>query len=81
MLTVRPTGTEPGCHVAVARPSIVATFPATPLTTVCEPVKTGGSGAAATIDDMTEWADAEPPAPEAVTTSSSVAPRSSGVGV
>ena len=79
---MRPTGTEPGCHVAVARPSIVPTFPATPFTTVCEPVderrqRRGGD------DGRRDGSapDAEPPAPEAVTTSSSVEPRSSGVGV
>src|SRR4051812_34050326 len=79
--TVSPMGTAPGCHVVIAFPSIVPTFPATPWATVCEPAKSGGSGARATTADLLDWADAAPPVPDAVTTTTSVESRSSGVVV
>src|SRR5213075_908644 len=79
--TLRPTGTAPGCQVATARPPMVPTFPATPLTTVWEPIERAGSGAGATVSVLAAGAEAEPPAPEAVTTTASVEPRSSGVVV
>src|SRR2546423_11546957 len=64
---VRPTGTAPGCQVTVARPSTVSRFPATPRVTVCVAIETGGSGAATTIPVAAVVAEAEPPAPVAVT--------------
>src|SRR5437868_14930645 len=79
--TVLPTGTAPGCHVTVARPSSVWRFPATPRRTVCVPTETGGSGAATTTPVAKVVAEAEPPALVAVTTSERVEPMSSGVRV
>src|SRR5947209_1183654 len=80
-LTVRPTGTAPGCHVAVARPSVVPRFPATPWATVWEPIERGGSGAAAMGALLMIGADAAPPGPVAVTMTPRMVPRSSGVVV
>src|SRR5438552_16678882 len=65
--TVFPTGTAPGCHVTVARPSAVWMLPATPWRTVWVPVETAGSGAATTTSVAAAVADAEPPLPGAVT--------------
>jgi len=79
--TVFPTGTAPGCQVTIARPSSVWRLPATPRRTVCDPVETGGRGAATTTPVGTVVTDVEPPAPVAVTTSESVVPMSSGVSV
>ena len=79
--TVLPTGTAPGCHVTVARPSAVWRLPAMPRRTVWVPIETGGSGAATTTSVAAVVADAAPPVPVAVTTSESVEPMSSGVSV
>ena len=79
--TVLPTGTAPGCHVTVARPSSVRRLPAMPRRTVWVPIETGGSGAATTTSVVPVVADAAPPWPVAVTTSERVEPMSSGVSV
>src|SRR5690242_12973235 len=79
--TVLPTGTAPGCHVTVARPSAVRRLPATPRRTVWLPVEAGGRGATTTRSVVAVVAEAEPPLPVAVTTSERVEPMSSGVSV
>src|SRR3954451_7181312 len=79
--TVLPTGTAPGCHVTVARPSSVRRLPAMPRRTVWVPIETGGSGAATTTSVVAGVADAAPPGRGGVTTSERVEPMSSGVSV
>src|SRR6476646_10956646 len=61
--TTRPAGMVPGCHVTVARPSVVWRFPAIPRRTVWVPIETAGSGAATTTPVVAAVADVEPPAP------------------
>ena len=79
--TEAPSGTAPGCHVTVARLSVVATAPAWPATALSEPTTAGGTGALATSPDAGVVAVCEPPAPVAVTTSDTVVPMSPGVSV
>src|SRR4051812_43991030 len=78
--TVLPTGTAPGCHVTVARPSSVRRLPAMPRRTVWVPIETGGSGAATTTSGVAGGADAAPPRPGAVTTSERGGAMASGGG-
>src|SRR5579862_7187114 len=80
-VTVDPVATAPGCHVTVARPSVVTTAPATPGCAVSDPATAGGIGAATIAEEVGAVADCEPPLPVAVTTSESVEPMSSGVSV
>src|SRR5690348_12518753 len=79
--TVAPSGTAPGCHVTVARPSVVATAPACPGTSLADPTAAAGTAAAATSPVAGVVAVCEPPAPVAVTTSDTVVPMSPGVSV
>src|SRR5438105_8709707 len=78
-VTVEPTGTAPGCHVTVARPSAVTTAPAWPAAATAEPTAAAGIGAAVTTAVAVVIAACEPPGPVAVTTSEIVAPMSPGV--
>src|SRR5579864_6805422 len=78
-VTVAPSGTAPGCHVAVARPSVVTTAPACPATATSDPGTAAGIGAASTTALATAVAACEPPAPVAVTTKEIVCPISPGV--
>src|SRR5215469_12606985 len=78
---VSPYGTAPGCHVTVARPSLVTTAPAAPGTAVSDPVTGAGSGAAATCAVAPVVTAVEPPLPVAVTRTEIVEPMSPGVTV
>src|SRR4051794_32279965 len=46
--TAVPVGTDPGCHVTVARPSALTTAPARPACVTSGPATAAGTGAEAT---------------------------------
>src|SRR4051812_50068231 len=76
--TVLPTGTAPGCHVTVARPSSVRRLPAMPRHTVWVPIETGGSGAATTPPVGAGGAEPRAPLAVAVTPSGRAGPMAPG---